>query len=119
MIAPQQDANQHWQASSPFPSESLAPDSPIWVAGRCPRCPRKVSALARLDFLGNDANALKVPAARCACILALLSRFGACFNPKPRNQIRLFLTASISIFDMGSDVFSVTLSYLAGNASLG
>ena len=59
-----------------------------------------------------------MPAARCACLHALVGRLGAFFNPKRVNQIRLYLTASVSVADVGSDVFSVSVNYLAGNTGL-
>jgi hypothetical protein len=61
---------------------------------------------------------LQVPAARCARLLALVGRLGAFFNPKRRDQIRLSLTAGVSVADVGSDIFSISVSYLAGNTGL-
>ncbi len=61
---------------------------------------------------------LQVPAARCACLLALVGRLGGFFNPKRLNQIRLYLTAGVSVADVGSDVFSILVNYLAGNTGL-
>ena len=61
---------------------------------------------------------LQVPAARCACLLALVDRLGAFFNPKRLIQIELCVTAIISFADMGSDVFSVSLNYRDGNTGL-
>jgi hypothetical protein len=40
------------------------------------------------------------------------------FNPKRLDQIRLYLTAGVSVADVGSDIFSVSVSYLAGNTGL-
>ncbi len=60
---------------------------------------------------------LQVPAARCAC-LALVGRLGAFFNPKRRDQIRLYLTAGVSVAEVGSDGFSISVDYLAGNNGL-
>jgi hypothetical protein len=61
-----------------------------------------------------------MPAARGAraCLLLLLARLGAFFNPKRLNQIELCLTAIISVADMGSDVFSVSVNYRDGNIGL-
>ncbi len=56
--------------------------------------------------------------ARCACLLALVGRLGAFFNPKRRDQIRLYLTAGVSMADVGSDVFSISVDSLAGNNGL-
>jgi D-alanyl-D-alanine carboxypeptidase len=61
---------------------------------------------------------LHVPAARCACLLALVGRLGAFFNPKRLDQIRLYLTAGVSVADVGSDVFSISVNYRAGNTGL-
>jgi hypothetical protein len=61
---------------------------------------------------------LQVPAARCACLLALVGGLGAFFNPKRRDQIRLYLTASVSVADVVSDVLSISVNYLAGNTGL-
>ena len=72
-----------------------------------------------LDFSRrNDTTVLQVPAARCACLLALVGRLGAFFNPKRRDQIRLYLTAGVSVADVGSDVFSISVNYRAGNTGL-
>jgi hypothetical protein len=51
---------------------------------------------------------LQVPTARCACF----------FNPKRLDQTRLYLTAGVSMADVGSDVFSISVNYLAGNTGL-
>jgi hypothetical protein len=59
-----------------------------------------------------------MPAARCACLLALVGRLGAFFNPKRLDQIELCVTAIISFADMGSDVFSISVNYRAGNTGL-
>jgi hypothetical protein len=60
-----------------------------------------------------------VPAARCAILLALLARLGAFFfNPKRLDQIELCVTAIISVTDMGSDVYSVSVNYQEGNIGL-
>jgi hypothetical protein len=59
-----------------------------------------------------------MPAARCAILLALLARLGAFFNPKRLDQIELCLTAIISVADMGSDVYSVSINYQEGNIGL-
>jgi hypothetical protein len=59
-----------------------------------------------------------MPAARCAILLALLARLGTFFNPKRLDQIELCLTAVISVADMGSDVFSVSVNYHDGNIGL-
>jgi hypothetical protein len=59
-----------------------------------------------------------VPAARCAILLALLARLGAFFNSKRRNQNELCMTAIISVADMGSDVYSVSINYQEGNIGL-
>jgi hypothetical protein len=59
-----------------------------------------------------------MPAARGACLLPLLARLGAFFSPKRLNQIELCVTAIISFADMGSDVFSVSVDYRAGNTGL-
>jgi hypothetical protein len=48
-----------------------------------------------------------VPAARCAF-----------FNPKRLVQFRLYLTASVSVADVGSDVFSVAVNYRDGKTGL-
>ncbi len=61
---------------------------------------------------------LQVPAARCACLLALVARLGAFFNPKRLDQFRLTLTAGVSVADVGSDVFSISVNYRAGNTGL-
>ncbi len=61
---------------------------------------------------------LQVPAARCACLLALVGRLGAFFDPKRLDQIELCLTAIISVLDMGSDVYSVSVNYQEGNIGL-
>ena len=61
---------------------------------------------------------LQVPAARCACLLALVGRLGAFFNPKRLDQIRLSLTAGVTVADVGSDAFSVSVNYRAGNTGL-
>ncbi len=61
---------------------------------------------------------LQVPAARCACLLALVARLGAFFNPKRLDQIQLYLTAGVSVADVGSDIFSVSVNYRAGNTGL-
>jgi hypothetical protein len=55
-----------------------------------------------------------MPAAR-GCLLLLLARLGAFFNPKRLNQIELCVTAIISFADMGSDAFSVSVNYRDGN----
>ena len=52
-----------------------------------------------------------MPAARCACL-------GAFFTPKRRKNLRLYLTAGVSVADMGSDVFSVSVNYRDGNTGL-
>jgi hypothetical protein len=65
-----------------------------------------------------DCAPLQVPAARCACLLALVGRLGAFFNAKRIGQIRLSLTAGVSVADVGSDVFSVWVNYRAGNTGL-
>ena len=59
-----------------------------------------------------------MPAARCAILLALLARLSAFFKPELLDQIELCLTAIISFADMGSDVFSVSVNYRAGNTGL-
>jgi hypothetical protein len=61
---------------------------------------------------------LQVPAARCACLLALVACLGAFFNPKRLNQIELCVTAIISFADMGSDIFSISVNYRDGNIGL-
>ncbi len=61
---------------------------------------------------------LQVPAARCAFLLPLLACLGAFFNPKRLDQIELCVTAIISFADLGSDVFSVSFNYRAGNTGL-
>jgi hypothetical protein len=66
----------------------------------------------------GDTTVLQVPAARCACLLALVCRLGAFFNPKRLDQIELCVAAIISFADMGSDVFSVSVNYRAGNIGL-
>ena len=52
-----------------------------------------------------------MPAARCACL-------GAFFNPKRLDQFRLYLTAGVSVADVGSDIFSVSVNYRDGNTGL-
>ena len=60
-----------------------------------------------------------MPAARCAILLALLARLGAFFfNPKRLDQIELCVTAIISVTDMGSDLYSVSVNYQEGNIGL-
>ena len=60
-----------------------------------------------------------MPSALDAVRLPLLARcLGAFFNPKRLDQIRLYLTAGGSVADVGSDVFSVSINYLAGNTGL-
>ncbi len=55
---------------------------------------------------------LQVPAAaRCACLDAF-------FNPKRRKNLRLFLTAGVSVANVGSDIFSISVNYLAGKTGL-
>jgi hypothetical protein len=49
----------------------------------------------------------------------LVGRLGAFFNPKRLDQIRLSLTAGVSVADVGSDVFSVSVNYRAGLRELG
>jgi hypothetical protein len=61
---------------------------------------------------------LLVPAARCAFLLALVGRLGAFFTPKRLDQLRLYLTAGVSVADVGSDVFSISVNYRAGNTGL-
>jgi hypothetical protein len=56
----------------------------------------------------SDMPVLQVPTARCACL----------FNPKRLDQIRLYLTAGVSVADVGSDVFSISVNYRAGNTGL-
>jgi hypothetical protein len=76
-------------------------------------------AAARFNFSRrNDTTVLQVPAARCACLLALVGRLGAFFNPKRRDQIELSLTAGVSVADVGSDVFSISVNYRDGNTGL-
>ncbi len=60
----------------------------------------------------------QVPATRCAYLLPLLARLGAFFNPKRLDQIELCVMAIISFADIGSDVFSVSVNYRAGNTGL-
>ncbi len=71
-------------------------------------------------FSRSDTTVLQMPAARGACFLPLLACLGAFFNPKRLNQIRveLCVTAIISFADMGSDAFSVSVNYRAGNTGL-
>jgi hypothetical protein len=61
---------------------------------------------------------LQVPAARCACLLKPVGRLGAFFTPERLRQIRLYLTAGVSVADVGSDVLSVSVNYLAGKTGL-
>ncbi len=71
-----------------------------------------------IHFLMPDTTALQVPAARGACLLPVVARLGAFFNPKRRKNLRLYLTAGVSVADVGSDVFSLSVNYLAGNTGL-
>ncbi len=59
---------------------------------------------------------LQVPTARCVCQCL----FNPNLVPKPLCQIRLSLTAGVSVADGGSDVsgFSVSVNYRAGNTGL-
>ena len=50
-----------------------------------------------------------------ACLLALLSKL---FSPKNRRAMRLALTATVSVVDVGSDVYSVSIYYRAGRPGL-
>jgi hypothetical protein len=82
---------------------------------------RHLALLTRLHFFSpgsGDTAVLQVPAARCACLLAPVARLGAFFNPQRRKNLRLYLTAGVSVADVGSDVFSVSVNYRAGNTGL-
>ena len=50
-----------------------------------------------------------------ACLIALFSRL---FSPKNRRAMRLALTATVSVVDVGSDVYSVSINYRAGRTGL-
>jgi hypothetical protein len=63
-------------------------------------------------------TALQVPAKLGAVHRSLLARLGAFFNSKRRKNLRLYLTAGVSVADLGSDVFSVSVNYLAGNTGV-
>ena len=56
-------------------------------------------------------HVLQMPAARCHRLLAFLS---AVFTPERREQAILYLTACMSFADVGSDVFSMSISYRDG-----
>jgi hypothetical protein len=82
---------------------------------------RLLALRTRLQFLSpgsGDTTVLQVPAGRCTCLLALVGRLGAFFDPKRLDQIRLYLTAGVSVADVGSDVFSISVNYRAGNTGL-
>ncbi len=50
-----------------------------------------------------------------ACLVAILSRV---FSTKNRRAMRLALTATVSVVDVGSDVYSVSIYYRAGRTGL-
>jgi hypothetical protein len=56
-------------------------------------------------------HVLQMPAARCHRLLAFLS---AVLTPERREQAMLYLTACMSFADVGSDVFSMSISYRDG-----
>ncbi len=52
------------------------------------------------------------------CLLALVARLSRLFSPKNRRAMRLALTATVSVVDVGSDVYSVSINYRAGRTGL-
>ncbi len=50
-----------------------------------------------------------------ACLLALSNKY---FSPKNRQAMRLALTGTVSVVDVGSDIYSVSTYYYAGRTSL-
>ena len=53
-----------------------------------------------------------------ACILALLALLSKLFSPKNRRAMRLALTGTVSVVDVGSDIYSVSIYYRAGRTGL-
>jgi hypothetical protein len=53
-----------------------------------------------------------------ACLLALVALLSRLFSPKNRRVMRLALTATVSVVDVGSDVYSVSIYYRAGRPGL-
>jgi hypothetical protein len=53
-----------------------------------------------------------------ACLLALVALLSRLFSPKNREAMRLALTATVSVVDVGSDVYSVAIYYRAGRPGL-
>jgi hypothetical protein len=62
------------------------------------------------------------PFVRCcqvpACLLALLAIWSRLFSSKNRRAMRLALTATVSVVDVGSDLYSVSIYYRAGRTGL-
>ncbi len=52
------------------------------------------------------------------CLLALLALWSRLFSPKNRRAMRLAMTATVSMVDVGSDVYSVSIHYSAGRTGL-
>ena len=69
----------------------------------------QAASSAKKDEIPNQQE--RVPAARCHRLLAFLS---AVFTPERREQAMLYLTACMSFADVGSDVFSMSISYRDG-----
>ncbi len=53
-----------------------------------------------------------------ACLLALVALLNRLFSPKNRRTMRLALTATVSVVDVGSDVYSASTYYRAGRTGL-
>ena len=62
------------------------------------------------------------PFVRCCqvpvCLLALFALLSKLLSPKNRRAMRLALTATVSVVDVGSDVYSVSIYYRAGRPGL-